>query len=94
LQGKLQAVVHWITKQEKGRILLLDDIDAKTGYTNMELLQSKHPDAQHMPDACDLKVYGNTPDFIELDITEEVIKQVARCLSGSAGLGDMDSSAL
>jgi hypothetical protein len=38
--------------------------------------------------------YPNTPDFVNLDITEDSVGKVAGRLSGSAGLGGADAYAL
>jgi hypothetical protein len=46
-------------------------MDAKTGETTIDVLHSKHPDAR-VPDISDFDMYDILPDFIELDIMEEV----------------------
>jgi hypothetical protein len=38
--------------------------------------------------------YDTLPDFVDLDITEDVVEQVARRLSGSAGPGGSDAQAI
>ena len=93
LQGKLQAAVRWITEREKGGILLPDEKDEKTGDTVLDVLQSKHPEAQ-IPDAKNFKAYETCPDLPDLDITEEVACTVARRLWGSAGPGGSDATAV
>jgi hypothetical protein len=84
LQGNVRGAVRYLTDREQGGILLPDDIDEKTGDSVKEVLESKHPHAR-MPDVTSLPTYINTPDFVELDVTEEAVKKVARRLSGSAG---------
>jgi hypothetical protein len=93
LRGDVRGAVRYLTEREKGGILLPDDIDEKSGNTISEVLESKHPDAR-TPDANSLPKYSNTPDFVDVDITEESVEKVARRLSGSAGLGGTDSHAL
>jgi hypothetical protein len=62
-----------------GRILLPDERDEKTGDTVLEVLKSKHPDAR-IPKASEFKAYNNCPEFLDLDITEEVCCTVAHRL--------------
>jgi hypothetical protein len=71
---------------------LPSDTDEKTGLLAAKVLASKHPNAR-IPDADNkLSDYDKLPDFADLDITEDVVEQVARRLSGSAGIGGMDSA--
>jgi hypothetical protein len=54
-------------EREKGRILLPEEQDEKTvGDKVLEVLMSKHPDALKF------KAYKICPDFMDLDITEDV----------------------
>jgi di/tripeptidase len=76
LQGKLRTLVWWVTKQEKGGVLIPEDTDEKTGKKVIDVLRSKHPDAR-VPDASELENYETVPDFVDLDITNEVVKKVA-----------------
>jgi hypothetical protein len=59
----------------------------------LEVLESKHPHAR-IPDANSLPNYSQTPNYVDVGITEECVKKVAQCLSSSAGLGGTDSHAL
>ncbi len=93
LQGKLRSAVRWLTGRKKGGVLLPDDVDEKTGESVIDVLRSKHPDAR-VPDASELEDYEVTPDFVDLDITEEVVEKVARRLSGSAGPGGSDAQSI
>jgi xanthine dehydrogenase molybdopterin-binding subunit B len=78
---------------EKGGALLPEDKDDKTGDTVLDVLQSKHP-AARVPDTSIMEEYNTLPDFVEIDITEEVVEKVAHRLTGSAGPGRSDLSAL
>ena len=46
------------------------------------------------PKASELEDYEILPDFGDIDITKEVIKKVAWCLSGSAGPGGLDAQSV
>jgi hypothetical protein len=85
--------MYGLTERDKGGILLPDDVDEKTGNTISEVLESKHPHARIL-DANSLPKYNQTPNFVNVDITEEAVKKVARRLSGITGLGGTDSIAL
>ena len=93
LRGDLRGAVKYMTETEKGGVLMPDDIDEKTGNSVAQTLESKHPDAR-IPETSSLFDYPSTPDFVDLDITSDVVEKVARRLSGSAGLGGVDSHAL
>ncbi len=69
------------------------DIDEKTGDSVATVLESKHPNAR-VPDFSSFPLYPNTPDFVDLAITEDSVEKVAGRLSGSAGLGGTDAYAL
>ncbi len=69
------------------------DTDEKTGFKVAEILASKHSDAWIL-DTDKLPEYDKMPDFANSDITEDVVKVVAKRLSGSAGIRGMDSHAL
>jgi hypothetical protein len=84
LQDKLRSAVRWLTEREKGGVLLPGNVDEKSRERVIDILQSKHLDAQ-IPEAAELEDYDNLPDFVDLDITKEVVEKVARRLSGSAG---------
>jgi hypothetical protein len=93
LQGKLRSWVQLLTSREKGGVMLPDGIDAKTGDTVKEVLQSKHPESR-VPDISVMEDYETPPDFVELDITADAVEKVARRLGGSAGPGGTDASDL
>ena len=46
LQGKLQTALSWITDRETGGFLQPGDRCTKTGDQVVEVLRSKHPEAQ------------------------------------------------
>ena len=93
LQGKLRSAVRYITDREKGGLLAPDDIDEKSGLPVEEVLRSKHPEPR-VPLAADFEAYDEVPDFVDVDITDDVVESVARKLSGSAGPGGTDSQHL
>ncbi len=93
LQGKLRTAVRWLTEREKGGVLLPGDTDEKTGENIFDVLKSKHPAATD-PDPSEMEDYEILPDFVDLDVTEDTVEQVARRLSGSAGPGGSDAQAL
>jgi citrate synthase len=68
LQGKLWSAVMWLTDGEKGGVLLQDDLDEKTGEHIIDVLKSKHPDAQ-VPDASEWEEYKVLPNFMDLDMS-------------------------
>jgi hypothetical protein len=86
--------MRYITNQEeKGDIMLPDNINKKTGDSVIDVLKSKHPDAR-IPTISSLPGYTTIPDYVDLDISEDAVKAIARCLCGTAGLGGTDSHAL
>ena len=93
LEGKLRAAVRYVTDREGGGLLQPTDTDEKSGEPIVDVLRSKHPEEQ-VPEAADLHVYDEVPDFVDLDITADVVEKVAKKLSGSAGPGGVDSSSL
>jgi hypothetical protein len=91
MQGDVIEAVRYLTNREVGGILLPSNTDEKTGDSYAKVLASKYPEAR-TPDANKkLPTYDVVPDFTNLDITEDVVDQVVRRLSGSAGIGGMDS---
>jgi hypothetical protein len=95
LQGNIQGAVRYlVVDQEKGGILYLKDTNKKSGNSVSEVPQSKHPDVR-MPSTETLTAsYPSQPDFVPLNITEDLVESVARHLSGSAGLAGLDSHTL
>ena len=85
LYRKIRTAVRWITKREKGEVLLPEGKCTETGEHVMELLRTKHPDACP-PTAASLDAYpNNPPEMVPVDITDDVVAAVAGRLSGGAG---------
>lgn len=59
----------------------------------MDVLEAKHP-AARQPDVTSLPAFPETPAFVPVDITGDIIERVSRRLSGSAGLGGADAVAV
>ena len=89
LQGDVREAVRYLTDRSKGGVRLPNNTDKKTGDSVVQVLESKHPD-EKTPDHSLLKEYPTTPDFVDVNITEEVVKTVTQRLSGSAGVGGTD----
>ena len=74
-----------------------DELDEdRTGKINeavASVLEGKHP-SETITSCATLETYEETPIFIPVKITEEVVGSVARKLSGSFCQGGMDSEAL
>jgi hypothetical protein len=81
-----------LTEREKGGILQPSNTDAKTGENIFDVLQSTHHAAMVL-DTSEMEDYKTLPDFVNLDITKEIIEQVhvAWHLSSSASLGGPDT---
>jgi hypothetical protein len=62
-----------LTEREKDGVLQPSDTDAKTGQNIFDVLQSIPPDAK-VPDASKMEDYNTLPDFVDLDITEEIVE--------------------
>jgi hypothetical protein len=67
-------------------VMLPGDIEAKTGDTVREVLQSKHPESR-VPDPSVREDCGALPAFVEPDVTADAVERVARRLGGSGGPG-------
>eukprot|EP00978_Attheya_sp_CCMP212_P019497 scaffold54738_cov30-Attheya_sp.AAC.1 len=93
LQGKLRQAIRFITEREKAGIMLPTDIDEKSGLPVIDVLHSKHPPAR-VPEVEDLEEYDTLPEFIRVDITDETMEKVVRCLSGAGGPGGTDAMSL
>jgi len=93
LRGKVQAAVQYLMATEKGGVLFPEDEDPLTGTTVAEVLDSKHPPSQ-TPSPTLLPTYPSTCDFINLNITPDIVERVARQLHGAAGVGGADAHAV
>jgi len=78
---------------EKGGVLFPEDEDPCTGNTVAEVLDSKHSPSQ-IPSPTSLPTYPSTPNFIDLDITPDMVEQVAHWLHGATGVGGADAHAV
>jgi hypothetical protein len=75
-------------------VLLPSDLDEKKGEgTVLEALIEKHPKPR-VPALEDFEEYEVVPDFVVIDVTEEVVEQVSARLSGSAGPGGSDAQSV
>ena len=93
LTGDIRGAVKYLTNTETGGVLMPSEIDEKSGLSVEEVLHSKHLDAR-TPGTNLFPQFAELPDFVDLDITEDVVKKVAGRLRGSAGLGGTDANAV
>ena len=89
LSGKLRKSVLWATGREGGGCLIPDDQCTKTGRPVAEVLWEKHPYMRVPPvekTTCTaFKEYGEVPETVPLDFTEDDVTWVASKLFGAAG---------
>ena len=90
LSVKLIHTVRWATDSEGGGCLLPDDQCIKTGRQVAEVLREKHP-YMHVPPvenpACAaFKEYGEVPETVPLNFTEDDVTWVASKLSRASGM--------
>ena len=89
ISGKLWQAVRWATNRERGGCFLPDDQYTKTGQPVAEVFREKHPDIRVPPvknPACPaFEKYGDVPETVLLDFTENDFTWVASTLSGAAG---------
>ena len=94
LRSKLRSAVQWIMERETGGVLKPGERCTKTGDRVVELLRTKHPEAQ-TPTAASLDCYtGRPPEITSVDITDDTVTEVAGRLSKGAGPGGPDSVSL
>jgi hypothetical protein len=93
LRGNVRGAVRLLIETEVAGVLMPNETDPKSGDSVAEALASKHPEAR-TPDVCNLPTYSETPDFVDVDITESVVQHVGSRLSGAAGPGGADAHAL
>ena len=90
LPGKLRTLVRWITERETGGVLQPRDRCTKTGDRVMQVLSSKHPEAQ-TPTVSSLDSYPDRPpELTPVDITDDTVTAVTGRLLGWAGSGGTD----
>ena len=77
LSGKLRQAVRRATDREGGGCLLPEDQCTKTGRPVAEVLREKHPDMRvppvEKPTCVAFEKYGDVPETIPLDFTEDDI---------------------
>jgi hypothetical protein len=93
LRGNVRGAVRYLTKREKGGVLLPGDIGEKSSNEVSKVLESKHPAAK-APSTEALQPYPELLEFTDLNVTEDSVEKVARHLSGAAGLGGTNACAL
>ena len=88
LSGKLRQAVCRATYREGGGCLLPDDQCTKTGRQVADILWEKHPGMCIPPvenlTCADFEMYGEVPETLPLDFTEDDVTWVASKLSGAA----------
>ena len=89
MSGKLRQAIHQKTNREGGGCLFTDDQCTKTGRVVSEVLREKHPDMcvppVKNPTCAAFKEYGEVPETVPLDFTEDDVTWIASKLSGAAG---------
>ena len=89
LSGKLRQAIRRKTNQEGGGCLLQDDQCTKTGQPVADVLREKHPEMRvppvENPTCAAFEEYGDVPETVPLDFTEDDVSWVASKLSGAAG---------
>ena len=93
LKGKIRTVVRFVTLQGAGGVISPDNIDAKSRRVVEDVLQEKHP----VPIVPDIEVfvhYGVVPDFVMIDIIEDMVEQISGQLTDAAGPGGIDAAGL
>jgi hypothetical protein len=97
LSGRLRSAVRNLTNRNQGGILQPDDAGTKTGRPVLEVLRGKHPSMRDpAPDLQDpdwglFEPYGDVPEQVPVQITGNVVEDVASSLSGGAGPGGTDA---
>ena len=91
LLGKMRTSVRWVSEQETVGVIQPKELCTQTRERVMEVLRTKHPDARP-PTVSSLDTYPDrSPELVPKDITNNVVTEVARRLSGGSGLGGTDS---
>ena len=76
LKGKTQTAVRFMTLRGAGGVLLPDNINAKSGQPVVDVLWDKHL-APIISDVEVLNHYGVVPEFVTINITEDMFEQVS-----------------
>jgi hypothetical protein len=91
LSRRLRSAVRNLTNRDQGGVLQLDGACTKTGRPVHEVLRGKHPLMRDpAPDLQDpnrglFEPYGDVPEPVPVEITGDVVEDVASRLSGGAG---------
>ena len=73
-----------------GSVVQPTELCTNTGERVMEVLRTKHPDARP-PTATSLDTYPDPPtELVPMDITDDMVTEVARQLSGGAAIFEME----
>jgi hypothetical protein len=90
LSRRLRSAVHNLTNRDQGGVLQPDDACTKTGRLVLEVLRGKHPSMHDpAPDLQDpgrglFEPYGDVPEPVPVEITGDMVEDVASRLSGGA----------
>ena len=101
MRGKIRAATRFITQRESGGVLQPTEKDTKTYMidgipterTVLQSLKQKHPKARSVTPQT-LERYASLPAKPKIIISEEMVAKTCGKLSGGAGLGGLDSTAL
>jgi hypothetical protein len=86
LQGDFHGAVRYPTERDQGGVFFLNDTDEKSNNAVLETLSSKHHPDVKTPEASTLHPYSEVPDFNDINVTEDMVELVARCLyAGPSG---------
>ena len=85
-RGDLCKAIQFLTEREKRGVVLPKERCSKTQQPALEVLKGKHPSGKtsnpsHFP------FFEETPEFVDIDITEDTVEKVSSNLSGAGGLG-------
>ena len=101
MRGKVRTAARYITQRESGGVLQPTQKDTKTykvdgqltEKTVLESLMLKHLKARE-PSTKTLERYVNVPPKVRITIREDMVGTTSGKLSGGAGLGGLDATAL
>ena len=90
IRGKLRTRADWITEQDKRGDIQLSDTCTKTSTCVIGVIQAKKRKAYAPLDRI-LDAYPvQPPELVHIDLTEGIVIEVIRSLSGGAGTGGTD----
>ena len=69
------------------------DLCSKTQQPDIDVLKGKHPSSK-TPNPSHFPFFEETPEFVDIDITEDTVEKVSSKLSGAGGLGGTHSLTL